>query len=282
MSCYDGFIIIDKPKDYTSRDVVNVLNKKLNTKKIGHTGTLDPLATGVLVICVGKATKLVDMVTNYDKEYIATVRTGIKTDTYDITGNILETQKSILTKEEIEKTLNSLVGTYLQEVPIYSAAKVKGKKLYEYAREGKEVELPKKEVTIYEINLISDISYDENNTIFDIKVKASKGTYIRSLINDFANKINTIAVMQELRRTKQGIFDINDAQGLEENLKLIKIEEIFKDIPMIKTEDIRILNGNKLPNEFGYNQILFKKTNDELIGIFEDENGILIPKKMLA
>jgi tRNA pseudouridine55 synthase len=276
----DGFLIINKPKDFTSRDVVNVLNKKLKTKKIGHTGTLDPLATGVLVICVGKATKLADMITSYDKEYIATIRTGIKTDTYDITGNILDEKDSILSEEEIVTTLNSLVGTYLQEVPIFSAVKVKGKKLYEYARENKEVILPKKEITVHSIDLIKPIIYDQNKTIFTIKVKVSKGTYIRSLINDFAIKLNTIAVMQELERTKQGDFKIEDSHTLDEKLELIPIERIIQDIPVIITEDKRVINGNKVINAYSHKQIIFKNNDNELIGLYEDENGVLVPKKM--
>ena len=151
---YDGILIIDKPKDYTSRDVVNIVSKKLNTKKVGHTGTLDPLATGVLVICVGKATKLVDYLTSTYKEYEAELILGIKTDTADITGNILKEEDSIKKKEEILETLNNMIGKYNQTVPIYSAVKINGKKLYEYAREGKEIELPKREVEIKTLELL--------------------------------------------------------------------------------------------------------------------------------
>ena len=142
----NGILIIDKPKGITSRDVVNNVVKRFNTKKVGHTGTLDPIATGVLVVCVGSATKLVDELTSHDKEYIASVELGALTDTLDNTGKILNEEKCIKTKEEIIDALNSFKGKYMQEVPIYSAVKINGKKLYEYARENIDIELPKREV----------------------------------------------------------------------------------------------------------------------------------------
>ena len=158
----NGVFIIDKPKGITSRDVVNKISKVIGTKKVGHTGTLDPLATGVLVVCVGVATKLVDELTSMDKEYIATVTLGIKTDTLDIEGKVEEDISSIKTKDEIVKCLNSFKGIYSQEVPKYSAIKVNGRKLYEYAREGIDIELPKRDVNIKEIELMNDIIYDNN------------------------------------------------------------------------------------------------------------------------
>ena len=150
----DGIIVVNKPKGITSRDVVNNVCKLLNTKKIGHTGTLDPIATGVLVLCVGKATKLVEILTSNDKEYVATVKLGILTDTLDTAGTIIKKKHVNLDKNELEKVLNSFVGTYNQEVPIYSAIKINGKKLYEYAREKKEVILPKRMVEIKKIELL--------------------------------------------------------------------------------------------------------------------------------
>ena len=153
----NGILIIDKPKGITSRDVVNNVIKIFNTKKVGHTGTLDPLATGVLVVCVGKATKLVSELTSTDKEYIASVTLGIKTDTLDSMGSVLFSEDAIKAKEEIINVLNSFIGSYEQEVPIYSAVKINGKKLYEYAREGIDIELPKRKVEIKEIELLDDI-----------------------------------------------------------------------------------------------------------------------------
>ena len=206
----DGVLIIDKPKGITSRDVVNNVIKIFNTRKVGHTGTLDPLATGVLVVCVGRATKLVNELTSTDKEYIASVTLGIKTDTLDSMGSILFDEGVIKTKEEIISVLNSFVGSYEQEVPVYSAVKINGKKLYEYAREGVNIELPKRKVEIKEIELLDEIEYKDNKTLFKFRCVVSKGTYIRSLINDIANKLDTIGIMTNLRRTRQGNFKIED------------------------------------------------------------------------
>ena len=181
----DGVIVIDKEKDYTSRDVVNIVGKHFKTKKVGHTGTLDPLATGVLVICIGQATKLVELLTNHDKEYIADITFGIETDTLDITGTVLKEENTNFSREEIEKVLNEYQKEYDQMVPIYSAIKINGKKLYEYAREKEEIELPSRKVKIYKIDLLK---YEQinNKTHIQIKCNVSKGTYIRSLIRDIA------------------------------------------------------------------------------------------------
>ena len=160
----NGIIVVNKEKGYTSRDVVNIVGKYFGTKKIGHTGTLDPLACGVLVLCIGKGLKLVEMLTNHDKEYIAKVKLGIETDTLDVTGNVInEKEVPNLTKEDIEKVLSEFLGHIKQQVPIFSAIKVNGKKLYEYARNGEEVTLPVKEVDIYNLELISDIT---DNTFY--------------------------------------------------------------------------------------------------------------------
>ena len=158
----NGILIVDKPINLTSRDVVNKVCKALKTKKIGHTGTLDPIATGVLVLCIGKATKLVDVITSEDKEYVATVKLGILTDTFDVDGKVIKTGSITLDKEKLVDTLNSFIGTYNQEVPIYSAIKVNGKKLYEYARSGKEVEIQPRRVVIENIELKSFMPFADN------------------------------------------------------------------------------------------------------------------------
>ena len=205
----NGIILIDKPINYTSRDIVNIVSKKLKTKQIGHTGTLDPLATGVLVLTVGTATKISELLVANKKEYIATMIFGLSTDTLDITGNILSDYDCIIDIDKILSMLNSFKKTYMQEVPIYSAVKVNGKKLYEYARNNIDVVLPKKEVSIYDISLV-DYKIENNKTIVKFKCLVSKGTYIRSLIRDLASSINENATMSALVRTKQGIFDINE------------------------------------------------------------------------
>ncbi len=276
-----GLIIVNKPKDYTSRDIVNKISKILKTKKVGHSGTLDPLAKGVLVICFGKYTKLNELLTSNEKEYIAEVKIGLKTDTLDITGNILEEKNQTVKKEDLINTLNKYKKTYNQEVPIYSAVKVNGKKLYEYAREGKEVKLPKKEVTIKEIELLS---FDENK--FTFKTTVSKGTYIRSLINDILNDLNVIGTMSNLTRTKQGIFDINRSYTLEEiekgNFEILKIKDTL-DIPKIKVDEntkYKIINGCKLKGDYP-NQILFLDKEENELAIYEKENNIYKIKVLL-
>ena len=201
----DKLLVVNKEKNLTSRDVVNNLTKIFNTKKIGHTGTLDPIATGVLVCLFGKYTKLVDLLTSLDKEYIAEIKLGIKTDTGDITGSIIENKKYNITKEEIIKVFKEFPSKYKQIVPKYSAVKINGKKLYEYARNNIEIELPKREVSIFSLELI-----DYEKDIIKFKTHVSKGTYIRSLIEDICEKLGTIGTMNNLIRTKQGGFDIEE------------------------------------------------------------------------
>lgn len=269
----DGVIIVDKPKDYTSRDVVNVISKIYHTKKVGHTGTLDPLATGVLVICVNKATKIVELLTSYDKEYIATFKFGILTDTLDSTGSVLKDEECILEKESLIDAMKKIEGTYMQEVPIYSAVRINGKKLYEYAREGLEVELPKHEVTISNLELL-DFNVEDNHTIVKIKCHVSKGTYIRSLGNDIASILGTNAIMTDLRRTKQGTFSIDNSielKDITDNTKLISISEclnMYKKIVVdIKLEE-DILNGMILDNIYSDDNILFIDSDNNPIALY--------------
>ena len=270
---FSGVIVVNKEKDMTSFDVVNEISHLFGIKKVGHTGTLDPMAEGILIICIGKATKIVELLTAKDKEYVAGVKLGIKTDSYDITGNILDT-KEVKDIENLEEVILSYKKTYLQEVPIYSAVKVDGKKLYEYARNNKEVELPKKEVTIKEIELL-----EKDKDAFIIKTLVSKGTYIRSLINDIGNSLNTYATMTSLNRTKQGKVTINDSYKLNDiksnNYKYYKIEEVL-DYPIIKVDEdleFKIKNGVKIKNTFEIeNKVLFVNENNKLLGIYEKNN----------
>ena len=271
----NGIIVINKPKGFTSRDVVNVVGKKLETKKIGHTGTLDPLATGVLVLCVGNATKLVELLTSNDKEYIAEVTLGIETDTLDITGNILKEENVNVDKIQIEETLKNMICEYEQEVPIYSAVKINGKKLYEYARNNEKVTLPKRTVDIKELSLISDIKYENNKIIFSIFCKVSKGTYIRSLVKDIASNLNTIGVMSELKRVKQGTFDINESYTIEDikdgNFELKTIEEVLSNLDSIEVdekEEFKIKNGVVLPNIYNKEMVVFYR-NKKALAIYK-------------
>lgn len=260
----NGIILINKEKNITSRDVVNKISKKLNTKKVGHAGTLDPLATGLLVIGVGSGTKILELLTLDTKEYIATVKIGLETDTLDITGNVISSINDYkLTKEELEETLLSFIGTYNQTVPKYSAVKINGKKLYDYARNNIDIELPKRLVTIYNIELL-DFKKDE----FTFKVLVSKGTYIRSLIKDIGERLNILMTMKDLIRTKSGKFLLEDS-SLIDSPKIIKIEDAldFKKVTITDSKLLkRIKNGNSisLPN-----------INDLYITLLDENNNLM-------
>lgn len=282
----DGIIIIDKPKNITSRDVVNHVCKRLNTKKIGHTGTLDPIATGVLVLCVGKATKLVELLTCEDKEYVATVKLGILTDTLDTEGKVIEEKKVFLDKEELTKVLNSFIGEYDQEVPIYSAVKINGKKLYEYARKNKKVELPKRKVAIKSIKLLE--STDDS---YKFKVVVSKGTYIRSLIKDINDRLNIIGVMSDLRRTRQGKFCLSESYTLNDidsnKYKILSINDVLKDEKCVIIDDTLyklIKNGGIIDNKYDNEYVTFIY-NDNVVAIYKvysKDNTKMKPYKMFV
>lgn len=259
----NGILIVNKSDGFTSRDVVNKLSKVFNTKKIGHTGTLDPIAKGVLVVVLGKYTKLCEDLTQTYKEYIATFKLGILTDTLDITGNVIDEKSCNVSEEEIRNVISSYKCVYDQEVPIYSSVKINGRKLYEYARNGEEVTLPKREVDIKSIEVL-----EINKDIIKIKCLVSKGTYIRSLIRDIGESLNTNATMTDLIRTKQGIFDIKDSYTIEDiengNYKLINIEDVL-DLCVINNEYIKeATNGVKLKLDIKNEYILFKSNNEEV------------------
>lgn len=282
----NGFVIIDKPSGLTSRDVVNIVSKKFNTKKVGHTGTLDPLATGVLVVAVNKATKLVDMVASTDKEYIAECIFGISTDTLDIEGEVLCKEDAIIREYDIINALNSFKGKYMQEVPIYSAVKVNGKKLYEYARKNIDVKLPSREVNIYDIQLIEKPVYKDNITKIKFLVRVSKGTYIRSLIRDIARKLNTVGIMTNLRRVSQGKYKLEDAIHLDDLTtdKVISIKDML-DIKCVELPDDiykKVINGAKIRNVYHENKILFTKDNREIAIYKEAEQGYMKIDKMIG
>ncbi|MCI8394610.1 MAG: tRNA pseudouridine(55) synthase TruB [Bacilli bacterium] len=205
-----GLLVIDKPKNWTSRDVVNLVSKCLHTKKVGHSGTLDPLATGVLVLCVGDYTKLVNHITNHQKEYIATIQFGILTDTLDITGTVLAHNQIFPLKEDILLVLPQFLGVQMQEVPLYSAKKVAGKRLYEYARNQENVSLPMQQIEIKELELLE---YHTNEVT--LRCVVSKGTYIRSLIRDICNQLGVLGVMKDLVRFRQGNFLLTEAISID-------------------------------------------------------------------
>ena len=269
----NGIVLINKPKGITSRDVVNKVSKKLGIKKIGHTGTLDPLASGVLVLCIGSATKVSELLTSLEKEYIAEVYLGIQTETLDITGNILKEEEVNTSEEEIKEVLSSFIGRYMQEVPIYSAVKVNGKKLYEYARNNEEVELPKKEVEIKQIEMLDNLFLKDNHWCFKFKCLVSKGTYIRSLIRDICDRLGICGTMLNLIRTKQGKFNIDDCISIEDvgEDSIVDIKS-YLDLPSVEIDEYlynKIINGQILENKYGVSKIMFIY-NNEVIAIYEE------------
>ena len=252
----DGILIIDKEKGWTSNDIVQKI-KNMVHEKTGHTGTLDPLATGVLPILVGKGTLLSKYLINHDKEYLATIKLGQKTNTGDSEGEVIEQKEvtqEMLQKNLIEQVLETMKGKQKQIPPMYSAIKVNGKKLYEYARKGKQVEIKPREIEIYQIELISILPEKQE---IQYKVSCSKGTYIRKLSEDIAEKLGTVGFMKELRRTKVGDFKLEQAIEISKIAKkekmiqdyFITIEEFFQDKKKIELNQNQLkmfLNGVKL------------------------------------
>lgn len=266
----NGVIVIKKESGYTSRDVINILNKKCNTKRIGHTGTLDPLATGVLVVCIGKYTKLVDKITSYEKEYIAKIKLGIETDTLDITGEVIKKNKEIkVDNQTLRNTLSSFLGKSMQEVPKYAAIKINGKKLYEYARKKEEVFLPKREIEVKEIELLEN---KEGEITF--RAVVTKGTYIRSLIRDICAKLGILGTMSGLTRTRQGNFTIEQAFTLQQiekkEYKLLTLEELFSfRTHFLKEEEIKkVKNGARIELQ-ETDAFLFMKYKQEILAIYQ-------------
>ena len=265
----NGLLVVDKPSDMTSRDLVNIVIKKLNTKKIGHTGTLDPIATGCLVLAVGDALKVIEFINHNTKEYIAKAKIGMLTDTLDVTGNVLKKVDYSLDKDKLKEVILSFVGKYEQEVPLYSSVKVNGLRLYKYARDGKEVELPKREVEIYSIDII-DISDDS----FTFKCSVSKGTYIRSLIRDIGDKIGIPCSMESLRRTKEGLFNIEESiklDDIDDNIKFIPVSRVFKDYFIVEVDNYienKIKNGRVLDNLYDKDEIVFINSEGEVLAIY--------------
>lgn len=280
----NGILLIDKPKKYTSHDVVTIV-KKISKEKVGHTGTLDPNATGVLPLLVGKATQISKYLINHDKTYIATLKLGIKTDTADGEGNIIEEQdfsKFSIRKENVEKALTEMIGKQEQIPPMYSAIKVNGKKLYEYAREGKQVELKARKIEIYDIKLL-EYKPQEAEVIFEIA--CSKGTYIRTVCENIAKKLNTVGYMKELKRTRVGDFAIESTIAIEllkkepEKLEnaIISIEKFFKGKEKLELSNKELqlfLNGVQLTQN-NKDEVYRIYNNNQFIGLGIVENNRL-------
>ena len=255
----NGIVNIYKEKGYTSHDVVAVLRKVVGQKKIGHTGTLDPDATGVLPVCLGRATKVCELLTDHDKTYEALLLLGKTTDTQDISGEVLEEKDPAhLTEEKVRSCIESFIGEYDQVPPMYSALKVNGKKLYELAREGKTVERKSRKVQIHGIRIL-----EMNLPHVRMEVDCSKGTYIRTLCHDIGEKLQVGGCMEELERTKVGRFLKEDAVTLDEVRQKMErgegaelftpLDQIFVELPAVTVTDAKAwmsYNGNDLPERF--------------------------------
>lgn len=284
----DGIIIINKPKGCTSHDIVYKI-KKIFNEKVGHTGTLDPMAEGVLPILIGKGTLCSKYLMNHDKKYIVKLQLGIKTDTADSEGKIIEEQdvsRELLNKDTITNILKSFIGKQEQIPPIYSAIKVNGKKLYEYARKGQEVELKPRQIEIYDINLIN---YAVEEKQIEFEVFCGKGTYIRSLCEDIATKFETVGYMKELKRIQVGDFKIENSITIEElekninneefiNSKTVSIENLFNQKNSIKLDNRKLElfeNGVKLTQKYDDDIYKIYNENNEFVGIGIIENQLL-------
>ena len=276
----DGIIIINKSKGCTSHDVVYKV-KKLLKEKVGHTGTLDPNATGVLPLLVGKGTGLSQYLINHNKKYVATIKLGEKTDTADVEGKIIEecvVDDSIFDSEKINKVLQQMIGQQKQRPPMYSAVKINGKKLYEYARSGKVVDIPEREIEIYDLQLVN---FDSINKLIMFEVFCSKGTYIRTVCEQFAENLGTVGYMKELNRTMVGEFKIEDSvtiEELEDNISnkkffdehFISIEQFFINNAKLNLDKTRLnlfLNGVKLDCDIIDTLVRIYDENDAFIGI---------------
>ena len=278
----NGILIVNKSKGYTSHDIVAKV-KKITGEKVGHTGTLDPLATGVLPILIGKGTLCSKYLMNHDKTYKVLLKLGIKKSTGDEEGEIIQEEtvdEEILDERNVKIVLNSFLGEQMQIPPIYSAIKVKGKKLYEYARKGQKVEIEPRKITIYDIKLLK---INKVSSEIQFEVSCSKGTYIRSLCEDIAQKIGTVGYMKELQRTRVGIFTIEQSVLVEDLTKetiekyMITIEKLFKDLENIELNEKKLqlfLNGVKLSSDLkdGIYKIY---SNQQFIGIGVLKNHLL-------
>ncbi len=284
----NGIIIVNKPKGCTSHDVVYKI-KKIFNEKVGHTGTLDPMAEGVLPILIGKGTLLSKYLINHNKKYIVNLQLGTKTDTADSEGKIIEEQQvnaKLLNKENIENILKSFIGKQEQIPPIYSAIKVNGKKLYEYARKGQEVEVKPRKIEIYDIKLIK---YSIQEKTIEFEVYCGKGTYIRSLCEDISKKFETVGYMKNLKRIQVGDFKIEDSitvEDLEKNIndnqfinnKIISIEKMFEKKNSIVLDEKKLqlfLNGVKLTQKYPDDIYKIYNKNNSFIGIGIIENQLL-------
>jgi len=274
----NGIILVDKPQDWTSHDVVGKLRGILHERRIGHSGTLDPMATGLLVVFVGRATRAVEFAEAHSKEYIAGLRLGIITDTQDITGNILHEAEHNFTEDEVRAAIREFIGDIEQIPPMYSAIKVGGKKLYELARKGESVERKARKINISKLELTGTENGD-----FIVDVCCSKGTYVRTLCNDIGEKLGCGGCMSALRRVKAGCFSIEDAHTLEQIAEapekyIIPVDRIFADYPEITVSpklEGKLRNGNTVKCDAADGEYRVYSESGEFLLLGEVSQGIL-------
>ena len=274
----NGIILVDKPQDWTSHDVVGKLRGILHERRIGHSGTLDPLATGLLVVFVGRATRAVEFAEAHSKEYIAGLRLGVSTDTQDITGNILHENEQNVSEAELKYAFTEFLGDIQQIPPMYSAIKIGGKKLYELARKGESVERKPRNVNISRLEICGREGDD-----YIIDVACSKGTYIRTLCNDIGEKLGCGACMSSLRRVKAGVFDISQAHTLDEiaaapEKYVIPVDELFYDYDELTVSDKiekKLRNGNYVNLNFSDGTYRVYNNNREFLLLGAVKDGVL-------
>ena len=289
----DGILVIRKEKGYTSHDVVAKLRGILHMKKIGHTGTLDPAAEGVLPVALGKGTRLVELLTEKEKTYEAVLRLGVSTDTQDMTGAVLSEKPVTVTEEEVREAVGSFVGEQLQIPPMYSALKVNGKKLYELAREGKTIERKPRPVVFYEIRIL-----DMELPLVRISVTCSKGTYIRTLLEDIAAAMGQKGTMSALRRTTAGVYTEADAHTLEEiqaakdagpealQALMLPVESVFASLPLLVADERveqHLYNGcptSRYPAADGRYRV--RNAGGQFLGLANVVNGVLKVEKLFV
>ncbi|MCX8736159.1 tRNA pseudouridine(55) synthase TruB [Lactobacillus sp. B4026] len=291
----NGILVVDKDKGMTSADVVYHLRKALHIRKIGHAGTLDPDVTGVLPIAIGQATKLIELMHTQNKKYVGTAILGYATDSYDISGKVLKSQKLTdpIAKEEIEQQMQKFVGQIEQVPPIYSAVRVNGKHLYEYAREGIEVERPKRQVQIFAYDTMSEPVFDSKTSFqeFDFQIECSKGTYVRSLVNDLGTRLGVPAVMKTLRRTASSGFTIDQAVKLDQIIAhpdevtnfIQPIDAFFKDYEtcdLTSGQWLKVKNGNSIPLKTNAKKVALRY-NNSVKAIYQKDDAVYRPDLML-
>ena len=276
----DGLIILNKPKGMTSFDCVGILRKKLGIKKIGHTGTLDKEVSGVLVICIGKATKLVDILVDHEKTYECTLKFGIKTKTDDIYGDMIEEKEPINHSNlEIDKILDSFLGDYNQIPPMYSSIKINGKKLYQYAIKDIEVDRKPRNIKIYSLKRTSNLTNNE----FNFTVSSSKGLYVRTLCSDIAAKLNELGCMKELKRVKLGDYSIDESITLEDvdESKIIPLNDVLDKFKKVEVKDYLIpliKNGITLDHrQTDIKEVFAVVNNNKILALYKPVDDVYKP-----